>query len=99
MLFQAVITSIFFSLLTVFGNAAPSTHGIMVAVSEPPCSVPVAKGEGPPLEMTSSILLRQWAFSRPDDAQSDEDLLACGAADGGEEDEVCEVPDLKEVAL
>jgi len=93
MLFQAVNTSIFLSLLIVLGNAAPSEHGIVVAGSEAPCS---AKGEGPPFEMSSSsILVRQWTFSRTNDPLSGEDLLACGAADEGVEDEVCEVPDLK----
>jgi len=97
MLFQAVNTSIFLSLLIVLGNAAPSPHAIVVAVSGVPCSVPVVKGEGSPHEMSSSsILLRQWVFSRTDDALSGEDMLACGAADGGEEDEVCEGPDLKD---
>ena len=93
MLFQAVNTSIFLSLLVVLGNAAPSLHGIVVVVSGSPC---VVKGEGSPHEMSSSsILVRQRAFSRTDNAPSGEDLLACGTADGGEEDEVCEVPDLK----
>ena len=98
MLFQAVNTSIFLSLLVVLGNAAPSPHGIVVAVSEAPCNVPVVKGEGSPHVMSSSsILVRQWAFSRTDDVLSGEDLLACCAANGGEEDEDCEVPDLKGV--
>jgi hypothetical protein len=93
MLFQAVNTSTFLSLLIVLGNAAPSLHGIVVAVSGSPC---VVKGEGSPHEMSSSsILVRQRAFSRIDDALSGKDLLACGAADGVEEDEDCEVPDLK----
>ena len=99
MIFQAVNTSIFSSLSIVLGNAAPSPHGIVVAVSGVSCSVPV-KGEGSPHEMSSSsILVRQWAFSRIDDALSGEDLLACGAADGGDEEEVCEVPDLKGVLI
>lgn len=100
MLFQAVNTSIFLSLLIVLGNAAPSEHGIVFAVSEAPCSVPVAKGEGPPFEMSSSsILVRQCVFSRTTDELSGEDLLACGGADKGEDDEVCEVPDLKGVVI
>jgi len=100
MLFQAVNTSIFLSLLFVLGNAAPSPHGIVVTVSGALCSVPGAKGEGPPLEMSSSsILVRHWVFSRPNDALSGEDLLACGESDGSEEDKVCEGPDLKGVAI
>ena len=100
MLFQAVNTSIFLSLLIVLGNAAPSPQEIVIEDSGAPCSAPVAKGEGPPFEMSSSsILEREWDFSRPNDTLSAEHLVACGAANGGEEDEVCEVPRLKGVAI
>ena len=100
MLFQAVNTSIFLSLLIVLGNTAPSPHEIVIEGSEAPCRVPVAKGEGPPFEMiSSSILEREWALSRTDDTLSAGHLLACGAANGDEEDEVWEVPHLKGVAI
>ena len=100
MLFQAVNTSIFLSLLIVLGNTAPSPHEIVIVGSEALCIVPVAKGEGPPFEISSSsILEREWALSRTDDILSAEHLLACGAANEGEEDEVCEVPHLKGVAI
>lgn len=93
--FQAVNTSIFFSLLAVLGNVASSPHGIVVAVS----GIPIAKGEGSPSEMSSfSILERQGSFSGTDDELSGEGLFAC-AAEGSEEDEVGEVPELKEVAI
>ena len=96
MLFQAVNTSIFLSLLIVLGNAAPSPQEIVIEFS----GALAAKGEGPPFEISSSsILERAWAFSRPNVTLSPEDLLACGAANGGEEDEVCEVPDLKGVVI
>jgi len=92
MLFQAVKTSIFVSLLIVLGNAAPSPQDTVGALA--------AKGEGPPVEISSSrILKRAWAFSRPNVTLSREDLLACGAANGGEKDEVCEVPNLKGVMI
>ena len=93
MFFQAVNTSIFLSLLIVLGSAAPSPYEVVIEDTGAPCSVPLAKGEGP-LEIKSrSILEREWDFSRSnDDTLSAEYLVACGAANGDEEDEVCEVP-------
>jgi hypothetical protein len=88
MFFQAVNTSMFFSLLTVLGNIAPFPHGITVALSD----ALVAKGEGSPCVMSSfSILERQGCFSGADDGLSGD---TCGAA-GESEEEAGEVLDLK----
>lgn len=93
MLFQASTTSIFLSLLVVLGNTGPFfEHGMSAA-----CKV---KGEGSPDEMSSlTAALRQESFSGGGDWPSGEDLLVWGAADGSEEDKVCEVPVLNGAAI
>lgn len=91
MLFQALSTSTFLSLLVVLGNATPSAHGNTGVVSELLCTTPGAKGEGSPDEM--SFLQFDIVSLGSDDGSSGNDLFDCGAADGSKE-EVCE----KEVA-